>query len=482
MEVTQRYAAIGIRFMSSSVEVQRLLADGTEAFPFLEFSGSDLLDFQRSAAAAFASMSLNETGKLLLLRKGSIKPALDLCIHLDLTVRRDAVYCIANLASSPDFRQFVVKEGGVKTIKAAATSNQNIELLRDAARAMSSFSVDTATKEIMIGLEVPKVLCRLAKSPDSATQRCAALALCNLCLGTREQKELVTKQGVLSVLLFLLRFPDLEVERCASLAIAALSLGSDRNKVEVIDNGFVRPLIETTTYPDTRMRQCALLALNGLVLGESLEPKECMYREDGLPPLLALLRSEDDETVHAGLYMIGALAENKEIRDALVAMDCLQLVIENASVGSIEIKRAAAYFLSLMSECPEYHNMIEKLGGLESIVALASLVDEECQDCGAFTLAYLANNPSFQVPLTKLGSVRPLVSMMAMNSEAKHYAATALLKLADNFDNHVSIAEEGGINALLTLGKSKVASDNLQYKSALAVGAMAKNAINQSGN
>ena len=211
-----------MRFMSSSIEVQKLLANGKEAFPFLEFSCSNLLDFQRAAAAAFASMSLNQTGKSLVLRKGGIRPILQLCIHLDLTVRRDAVFCIANFAGSPDFRQYVVKEGGVETIKAASTANHNVEILRDASRAMSSFSIDTATKEIMISQEVPKVLCKLAKSSDSSTQRFTSLALCNLCLGTREQKELVVKQGVLRVLLFLLRFPDLEVERCASLAIAAL--------------------------------------------------------------------------------------------------------------------------------------------------------------------------------------------------------------------------------------------------------------------
>jgi hypothetical protein len=45
----------------------------------------------------------------------------------------------------------------------------------------------------------------------------------------------------------------------------------------------------------------------------------------------------------------------------------------------------------------------------------------------------------------KLGALRPLVSMMAVDSEPKHYAGLALLKLADNFENHLKIAEEGGV-------------------------------------
>ena len=91
--------------MSSSVEVQRSLSNGhdhddeSSYFPFIEFSSSNLLDFQRAAAAAFASMSLNHTGKLLVLQKGGIKSIVQLCINLDLTVRRDAVFSIANFAA-----------------------------------------------------------------------------------------------------------------------------------------------------------------------------------------------------------------------------------------------------------------------------------------------------------------------------------------------------------------------------------------------
>ena len=224
-------------------------------------------------------------------------------------------------------------------------------------------------------------------------------------------------------------------------------------------------------------RQCALLALNGIALGELPETKECILKEDGLSSILDLVKSDKNvsETTHAGLYLLATLAENTQIRDTLVAMDCLPMIVDGSTTQSIEIKRAAAYFLSLLSECPEYHNGLQHVGGLESIVALASLVDEECQDYGAFTLAFLANNKSFQVPLVKMGAVRPLVSMMETSSQARHFAALALLKLADNFENHVQIASEGGINALLKLGRSKVSCDNMRYSASLTVSRMAKN-------
>lgn len=50
-----------------------------------------------------------------------------------------------------------------------------------------------------------------------------------------------------------------------------------------------------------------------------------------------------------------------------------------------------------------------------------------------------------QVLIVTLGALQPLVSMLSLDSEPKHYAGLALLKLADNFENHLRIAEEGGI-------------------------------------
>jgi len=81
------------------------------------------------------------------------------------------------------------------------------------------------------------------------------------------------------------------------------------------------------------------------------------------------------------------------------------------------------------------------------------------------------------VRLVELGAVRPLVAMMAGNAEPRHYAGLALLKLADNFENHLRIAEEGGIQALLRLGRARSTDEQLQYKAALTVGQLASNAV-----
>ena len=58
-----------------------------------------------------------------------------------------------------------------------------------------------------------------------------------------------------------------------------------------------------------------------------------------------------------------------------------------------------------------------------------------------------------QRPLVEMGVLRPLVKLMSTQAEPKQYAGLALLKLADNFENHVAIAKAGGLVALLRLGR-----------------------------
>eukprot|EP00569_Conticribra_weissflogii_P010591 CAMPEP_0171382594 /NCGR_PEP_ID=MMETSP0879-20121228/34630_1 /TAXON_ID=67004 /ORGANISM="Thalassiosira weissflogii, Strain CCMP1336" /LENGTH=427 /DNA_ID=CAMNT_0011894397 /DNA_START=229 /DNA_END=1512 /DNA_ORIENTATION=+ len=421
-------------------------------------------------------MSVTQTGQSIILKNGGMKSILRLINHLDFFIQREAMRCVANFAGSHRFRQYVVKEGGVETVTVAATTSGGIDVLRDSARAFSSFSIDNATRSIMIAQEVSKVIFKLSKSSDSQTQRFAALALCNICLGTLNQRETVVKQGVLRVLLFLLRYPDVEIERCAALSIAALSLGSIKNKTEIMKHGFIAPLISTTTYPDKNIQRYAVLALNGVALGESTETKIGIYKEDQLSSLIALVKSEDVECIHSGIYILGTLAENMDIRNFFVSSNALHIIVEKLATGSIEVKRAASYLLGLVAECKDYHYLLESASALEQVVAIASLVDEECEECGAFSLALLARNKSFQVKLTNMGAVRPLVSMMARNSASEHYAADALVQISNNRETHVRLAEEGGIQALLKLGQGKVAAgrDDLQDQAKISVGDFAK--------
>ncbi len=93
----------------------------------------------------------------------------------------------------------------------------------------------------------------------------------------------------------------------------------------------------------------------------------------------------------------------------------------------------------------EFHDDLVREGGLITLVFQASLEDGECQEYAAFSLAHLSSNRDYQTRIVEAGALKPLVAMMSVHAEPRHYAGLALLKLADNFENHIAIAEEGGI-------------------------------------
>ena len=327
----------------------------------------------------------------------------------------------------------------------------------------------------MLGGSLP-ALFKLARSLDVACQRYATLS----CATSRVEN---TRRKLWSSVRFdrscsSRGFPDMEIQRYASLALAALALGDHAtNKERIVEEGAVRPLVDMCRFPEARMQLCAALALNAIALGPQKITKMAISREQGLEPLLNLLKSHDEECVFAGTYILGSLAEDAEVQAQLVDLGSIPALVAVVGDANLEIKRAAAYYFARLAESVECHAKLAKDGALAKIIQIASLEDVECQEVSAFALAHLASDRDLQVPLVTLGALKPLVAMMSIQAEPRHYAGLALLKLADNFENHVAIAQEGGIQALLRLGRERTTDEELQYKAALTVGTLASNAV-----
>jgi hypothetical protein len=231
------------------------------------------------------------------------------------------------------------------------------------------------------------------------------------------------------------------------------------------------------SFPDAELQKTSSLALNAIVLGAQQMTKTGVMQFEGILPILTLVNSDDEECVHTGIYALGSLSENDEVKSKIVKLGGISAVVNQSGMGTIEVKRAAGYFLALLCENPEFHGEMAKQGGLEAIISLASLEDMECQEYASFSLAHISSNRDFQVRLVELGALTPIVAMMSTNSEPSHYASLALLKLADNFENHVAIASAGGIQSLLRLGRSRATDEEISYKSSLSVGSLAANAV-----
>ncbi|KAG6974314.1 hypothetical protein JG688_00003126 [Phytophthora aleatoria] len=475
-DITQRYAAMGLRFLSANPTIRVHIVQESLLQPFIKLAQSPLIDYQRTAAAAFSSFSLNEENKLKLVRDGGLAQILRCCAYEDLEVKRDCVFALANVADSLEHQLDVVREGAISAmINVGAHDDARVQ--RDCARVFASLSITNSIKSELVRQGALPSLFRLTRSLDVATQRFATLAICNVA-SSGDDKAFIVEQGAVRPLTHLIRFPDAQIQRYAALALAALALGGmGNNKLRLIEEGAVPPLIDLLRYPSADVQLCGCLALNALALGKQSVTKVSVMQSGGLLPLLALLASTDEECVRCALYCLGSLAESKDVLQKLVELGTLAHVIALTKCIDTETLRNCGYILALVVEQQtDYHDDLYREGGLDAAIALACVEDMECQEYATFTLAHLASNREYQVRLVERGALRPLIAMMSVHAEPRHYAGLALLKLADNYENHLRIAEEGGIQALLRIARARSTDEELQYKASLSLGQLASNA------
>jgi len=476
--VCQRYVGIAVQLLCTNVKVRHAVVKERGLDAILSLSSHPAVEYQHSASVTLCLLSSEESSRPYLVKEG-LKSLLMLCCNDNIRTQREAICALSNLADSLDTHHDIVKRGVIQKLGKIADCCGDSKVIRNVTRFFASISINDLAKDQMLDHGILSYLMKFSRRTDAATQRYSCLAICNLSLYVKRKETIVEADGLLRILIFLSRSSNLEVERCSILSIAALALGTKICCKETIANaGALHTILKTMRYPDTEMKQCSSLALNSLVLcnGDYIKIK-VKGMEDDLPVIFSLLDAPDDECVHNGVYALGSMIESAEVRETLVGLGCIKAITNTMPSASIEVKRACGYLFSVLAESVDYHKEIADSGALEYIVHLAGLVDLECQLYAAFSLVFLASNPDLQGHLVKMGTVRHLVSMMATESEPRHYAGLALLKLADNIENHIQFAEEGGIQALFKLGRSRVADDEVQYKAALTVGNLASKAV-----
>ena len=216
-----------------------------------------------------------------------------------------------------------------------------------------------------------------------------------------------------------------------------------------------------------------------MALGGHEVTKVTTMPEEGLLPLLSLASSLDLGCVSFAVYCLVLLSESDEVKATLVKLGSIVLIVsQSARLKDVEVKRNCGYFLSLLAEYMEFHDGLVREGRIECIVILASLEGIECQKYATtFNLTHLASSRDYQVRLVDCGVLWPLMSMVSVHAGPRHYVGLALLKLADNFENHIRLQKMGGAQTFLRLARARSAGEELQYKATLTVGHLSSNAV-----
>lgn len=359
LDITQKYAAMGLRFLASNPEVRIFIVQNKEIGIFKEMAHADQsLEYRRTAANAFASFTLHENNKLLLVQSGAIESILALMIQPDLTIQRDATFAIANLTDTAILQHDLIREGVLVILKDMALKATDVRVQRDLARCYANLAQLEDIRVEMLKIQSLPGILNLSKSLDSACQRYATLALCNL--SSSALKTSLIEQGVVRSLLFLMRFPDNEIQRYASLALAGLALGADHGyKVSMVQEGAMKPLIDLVSFPEDLVQLSACLAMNALTLGTESVCKAAVLTDGGVEALLAIINNTQKEynksptrrqLCNSVVYCLGSVCEHDEVKMKFVELGGVHSVVRQNAIGDIEMKRAVGYCLATISE------------------------------------------------------------------------------------------------------------------------------------
>lgn len=478
IEHCQRYTASALRSLALNTNFCNQFSDIEVMRTMLYFAVHDFEGYKEVAAISFASMSLCDNARRALASNESLIHALrDLIANENsLSIQNNVAYTLVNIVLEYESHQKLLDFGVLDILLNIAESNSNIVFQRYVMKILAFMSANEKIKSLLSKCCLT-LLFKAASSNDDLIRRLSSLIYCNLCQSS-EAVEMFDHIAQKTLCRFF-RSPDMDTGRSSALAFASLSLGRHGQNKEILsEKESIRPILNLLKIPDVDMKKYALVALNAFALGSMPQSKLSIEENGGLKILFEVLDQVDDsEVIHTAVYLIGSLSENEEVKDELIALGAISKVINCLKNSSIEIKRAASYYFAILSKDKELLSHFEIDDLFRQIIDIASLSDKECQDYGAYILANLANIKEYQRLLVQMGAVKPLVFMMKTDAESKHYAGLALLKLADNYENHLSIAEEGGIQALLDMGRNREIDEDLSYKTSTAIGNLASKAV-----
>lgn len=475
------YVCLGIQLLCSNSEVRHAIVKENRVVSFMDLPSHANLQFKNCTAVAFCLISVDDESRSSLLN--ILESLFKLLDEGTIQIQRAAMCAIANLAESVETHESLINMCVVKTISNLVTIVTDSKIVQEISRLLAFISTNDIAKENIFAHQLLPYLIKFSRRTDKETQRYSTLVICHLILHPIKN-EFYHNHDLLRVLMFLTKCHDLHVERCSILSLGILGFGVDSNCKELIANDEIFDgLLKGMHHEHIPIKQTSSLALNCFLLNNSDSMRRKWQAKDiEFTTLSSMLKVADAFCVHNAMYLVGSLIETAIVRHELIEMGYVSSVLNILqSTSCVDTKNACAYFFSVIYEYSEYHSHARRNSNemMAAVIDLLGSVNYQCKIYGVLISVLLASHSDVQVTLVKLGAVRHLSSIIEMEADLFPYAGFALLKLADNFENHIAFSEEGGIRALMKLGEMgrKVDGGIHNISSSLSLAKLASNAI-----
>ncbi|GBG27464.1 Vacuolar protein 8, partial [Hondaea fermentalgiana] len=235
---------------------------------------STFTEVRRDAAAAFATLAMNDANLPVLSEAGALGAVIAL-IGMnndvnDTVIQRDAAIALSFLVRVADVRsRFIKAPDGLRSVFYICRSS-SIDVRRACANIFMELSRSAETKEALVESGGTKYLFALAQTTDEVTVRKATQVLKKLAAHGPNHEAIANDEAALkSMIGLLLDSPDLQIRRDMMNMVSSIASNNKRRE-ELVQKGVLTPLL-LHLDPQTSSLETILLVIQCL-FGLSLSP------------------------------------------------------------------------------------------------------------------------------------------------------------------------------------------------------------------
>ena len=242
--------------------------------------------------------------------------------------------------------------------------------------------------------------------------------------------------------------------------LGVLALRSQANKDAIRGENGIKPLIALLRDADARTRENAALAITNLAI-KNYANNEAIREAQGISSLIALLSDKNAQVRNgAARALVNLSSDNEANKNAIRQAEGIKPLVELLNDFFSDTKLIACLALCNLSyQNNANKNAIREAQGISPVLSLLLDANNEIRSIAARTLANLAtSNPGNQDAIREAGAITRILALFTDRSlfDIRKYAILTLGHLAsNNTSNQNAIRESQGIPALIKVLESR---------------------------
>jgi len=424
---------------------------------------SESNEVNREALRSLCNISSDYSCTHSIANAGLLVPLIRSLSSKEMLCRRFASMAISNIATNRSVQPRLVEEGAIDPLFFIVSQGdgEDEESSRYAFSALSNISSHKTHQSVLLRCDIVQQSLLFLESHDRDLVSSAALCLSNLA-SNPESHETLKQFNALEKM-----EPFLNQGR-RQLQIRAVSFVRGLSTSTVMRSYLVQPnmsktLLKLATWEDVEVQREVLAALCNLSLtGNIGDAPDSFLEEIQMRNLLSFLCSKDDVYRLFGAVVIGNIASEKRLQDAVVDGGAISPLIHTANVADLESQRCIAYTISNLCSDPINRAKICREGGILPVISLAWSNDSDDMFAALSTLRALSSCDDIRRFIVECGVLEPVMTIctghLKGDTRCIMEACQALCWLSLDDGNKMSIVQHKTFPSMMLVALSRDAS------------------------